>query len=52
MLSAGSIDVSSQNIAVAGSSVVADKDIRLRAQENLTVSVYPPNFVLPLNRVL
>ncbi|WP_032486661.1 hemagglutinin repeat-containing protein, partial [Yersinia pestis] len=38
MLSAGSIDVSSQNIAVAGSSVVADKDIRLRAQENLTVS--------------
>lgn len=36
--SAGSIDVSSQNIAVAGSSVVADKDIRLRAQENLTVS--------------
>ncbi|OUY15914.1 adhesin [Yersinia pestis subsp. microtus bv. Altaica] len=38
MLSAGSIDVSSQNIAGAGSSVVADKDIRLRAQENLTVS--------------
>ncbi|OVY59036.1 adhesin [Yersinia pestis subsp. microtus bv. Altaica] len=38
MLSAGSIDVSSQNIAGAGSSVGADKDIRLRAQENLTVS--------------
>ncbi|OMK92815.1 contact-dependent inhibition toxin CdiA [Yersinia pestis] len=41
MLSAGSIDVSSQNIAGAGSSVGAGKDIRLRAQENLTGSTAP-----------
>ncbi|CNH23222.1 adhesin [Yersinia aldovae] len=37
MLSAGSVDVSGKNIAVMGSNVVADNDINLRAQENLTV---------------
>ncbi|WP_156343869.1 hemagglutinin repeat-containing protein, partial [Yersinia similis] len=37
MLSAGSIDVSGKNIAVMGSNVVADQDISLRAQENITV---------------
>ncbi|AIN17704.1 hypothetical protein CH54_1917 [Yersinia rochesterensis] len=37
MLSAGSLDVSGKNIAVIGSNVVADKDINLRAKENLTV---------------
>ncbi|CNH42676.1 hemagglutinin repeat-containing protein [Yersinia kristensenii] len=37
MLSAGSIDVSGKNIAVTGSHVVADNDINLRAQENITV---------------
>ncbi|AJI96438.1 hemagluttinin repeat family protein [Yersinia ruckeri] len=37
MLSAGSIDVSGNTIAVTGSNVVADKDITLRAKENITV---------------
>ncbi|MDA5474357.1 hemagglutinin repeat-containing protein [Yersinia kristensenii] len=37
MLSAGSIDVSGKNIAVTGSHMVADNDINLRAQENITV---------------
>ncbi|MDN0128018.1 hemagglutinin repeat-containing protein [Yersinia massiliensis] len=38
LLSAGSIDASAKNIAVTGSQVVADNDIHLRAQDNITVS--------------
>ncbi|WP_392432438.1 hemagglutinin repeat-containing protein [Yersinia sp. HM-2024] len=37
MLSAGSMDISGKNIAVIGSNVVADNDINLRAQENITI---------------
>ncbi|MFA3760130.1 hypothetical protein Q2T72_06385 [Yersinia sp. 2466 StPb PI] len=39
MLSAGSIDVSGNNIAVIGSHVVADNDINLRAKENITITI-------------
>ncbi|WP_145497024.1 hemagglutinin repeat-containing protein [Yersinia ruckeri] len=37
MLSAGTIDVSGKNVVVTGSHVVADKEINLRAKENITV---------------
>ncbi|WP_145579321.1 hemagglutinin repeat-containing protein [Yersinia massiliensis] len=37
LLSAGSIDASAKNIAVTGSQVVADNDIHLRAQDNITI---------------